>query len=111
MGAVFSWTYAFCQLPAGYLIDKIGPRRMYFISMGMWSFATALMAFGHNMAQFLTFRFLLGIGESPTSPNSSKIATQWFPREERGQAAGIWDSGSKWRSEERRVGKGCRVGW
>src|SRR5690625_5629011 len=51
MGAVFSWTYAFCQLPAGYLIDKIGPRRMYFISMGMWSFATALMAFGHNMAQ------------------------------------------------------------
>src|SRR5690625_5459690 len=83
MGAVFSWTYAFCQLPAGYLIDKIGPRRMYFISMGMWSFATALMAFGHNMAQFLTFRFLLGIGESPTSPNSSKIATQWFPREER----------------------------
>src|SRR5699024_11478231 len=38
------------------------------------------------------------IGESPTSPNSSKIATQWFPREERGQAAGIWDSGSKWGS-------------
>src|SRR5690625_7005624 len=33
MGAVFSWTYAFCQLPAGYLIDKIGPRRMYFISI------------------------------------------------------------------------------
>lgn len=98
MGAVFSWTYAFCQLPAGYLIDKIGPRRMYFISMGMWSFATALMAIGQNMAHFLTFRFLLGVGESPNSPNSSKIATHWFPREERGQAAGIWDSGSKWGS-------------
>lgn len=98
MGAVFSWTYAFCQLPAGYLIDKVGPRRTYFIAMGMWSFATALMAFGQNMAHFLTFRFLLGIGESPNSPNSSKIATQWFPREERGQAAGIWDSGSKWGS-------------
>jgi sugar phosphate permease len=23
MGAVFSWTYAVCQLPAGYLIDKL----------------------------------------------------------------------------------------
>jgi len=98
MGAVFSWTYAFCQLPAGYLIDKVGPRRMYFVAMGMWSAATALMAFGHTMAHFLTFRVLLGIGESPNSPNSSKIATQWFPREERGQAAGIWDSGSKWGS-------------
>ena len=98
LGAVFSWTYAFCQLPAGYLIDKIGPRRMYFISMGLWSIATSLMAFGHTMSQFVVFRVLLGIGESPNSPNSSKISTQWFPREERGQAAGIWDSGSKWGS-------------
>ena len=98
LGAVFSWTYAFCQLPAGYLIDKVGPRRMYFISMGLWSIATSLMAFGHTMSQFVVFRVLLGIGESPNSPNSSKIATQWFPREERGQAAGIWDSGSKWGS-------------
>lgn len=98
LGAVFSWTYAFCQLPAGYLIDKVGPRRMYFISMGLWSIATSLMALGHTMSQFVVFRVLLGIGESPNSPNSSKITTQWFPREERGQAAGIWDSGSKWGS-------------
>lgn len=98
MGAVFSWTYAVCQLPAGYLIDKLGARRMYFIAVGMWSIATALMSLGQNMAHFLTFRFLLGVGESPNSPNCSKITTQWFPREERGQAAGIWDSGSKWGS-------------
>ena len=98
LGAVFSWTYAFCQLPAGYLIDKIGPRRMYFVSIGLWSIATSLMAIGHTMSHFIFFRFLLGVGESPNSPNSSKITTQWFPREERGQAAGIWDSGSKWGS-------------
>lgn len=98
MGAVFSWTYALCQLPAGYLIDKLGARRMYFAAVGMWSLATALMSVGQTMAHFLTFRFLLGVGESPNSPNSSKITTAWFPREERGQAAGIWDSGSKWGS-------------
>lgn len=98
MGAAFSWTYAVFQLPAGYLIDKIGPRRIYIIAVGFWSIATSLMAFGHSMAQFITFRVLLGIGESPNSPNCSKITTQWFPREERGQAAGIWDSGSKWGS-------------
>lgn len=98
MGTVFSWTYALFQLPAGYLIDKLGPRRMYFFAVGLWSIATSLMAFGHTMVHFLTFRFLLGVGESPNSPNCSKITTQWFPREERGQAAGIWDSGSKWGS-------------
>ncbi|WP_159793567.1 MFS transporter [Puerhibacterium puerhi] len=98
MGSVFSWTYALCQLPAGYLIDKLGARRMYFVAVGLWSVATALMSVGQNMAHFLGFRFLLGVGESPNSPNSSKITTAWFPREERGQAAGIWDSGSKWGS-------------
>lgn len=98
MGAAFSWTYAVAQLPAGYLIDKIGPRRIYIIAVGFWSIATSLMAFGHNMFHFITFRVLLGIGESPNSPNCSKITTQWFPRSERGQAAGIWDSGSKWGS-------------
>ncbi|PWH07190.1 MFS transporter [Brachybacterium endophyticum] len=98
MGSVFSWTYAICQLPVGYLIDKVGPRRMYFLAVGVWSIASALMALGHTLGHFLLFRVLLGIGESPNSPNSSKITTHWFPRSERGQAAGIWDSGSKWGS-------------
>lgn len=98
LGTVFSWTYAFFQLPAGYLIDKFGPKKMYFIAVAVWSVASSLMAFGHSMVHFVAFRVLLGIGESPNSPNSSKITTQWFPREERGQASGIWDSGSKWGS-------------
>lgn len=98
LGTVFSWTYAFFQLPAGYLIDKFGPKKMYFIAVAVWSVATSLMALGHTMAHFVLFRFLLGVGESPNSPNCSKITTQWFPREERGQASGIWDSGSKWGS-------------
>ena len=96
LGTVFSWTYAFFQLPAGYLIDKFGPKKMYFIAVAIWSIATSMMSLGHSMAHFVLFRVLLGIGESPNSPNSSKITTQWFPREERGQASGIWDSGSKW---------------
>ena len=71
---------------------------MYFAAVGIWSIATALMSVGHTMTHFLTFRFVLGIGESPNSANCSKITTSWFPCEERGQAAGIWDSGSKWGS-------------
>ncbi|SDT23214.1 MFS transporter [Microlunatus soli] len=98
LGSVFSWTYALCQLPAGWLIDKVGSKRMFFLAVGLWSIATALMAAGQAMWQFVVFRVLLGVGESPNSPNSSKITTSWFPRSERGQATGIWDSGSKWGS-------------
>jgi MFS family permease len=96
LGTVFSWTYAFAQLPAGWLVDKLGARRMYFLAIAGWSIATALMAVGTKMWQFITFRFLLGITEAPNGPASAKLTADWFPRAERGQATAIWDSGSKW---------------
>lgn len=96
MGTVFSWTYAVSQLPAGWLVDKLGARRMYFLAIAGWSIATALMAVGTALWHFLTFRFLLGVTEAPNGPASAKITADWFPRTERGQATAIWDSGSKW---------------
>jgi MFS family permease len=96
LGTVFSWTYAFAQLPAGWLVDKLGARRMYFLAIACWSIATALMAFGSRLWQFLSFRVLLGIAEAPNGPASAKLTADWFPRTERGQATAIWDSGSKW---------------
>jgi MFS family permease len=96
LGTVFSWVYAFSQLPAGWLIDKLGPRRMYFLAIALWSISTALMAVGSRMWQFITFRTLLGITEAPNSPASAKVTADWFPRAERAQATAVWDSGSKW---------------
>jgi MFS family permease len=96
LGTVFSWTYAFAQLPAGWLVDKLGARRMYFLAIAGWSIATVLMATGTKMWHFVTFRFLLGVTEAPNGPASAKLTADWFPRSERGQATAIWDSGSKW---------------
>lgn len=96
MGTVFSWTYAFAQLPAGWLVDKLGARRMYFLAIAGWSIATALMSVGTTMWHFITFRFLLGAAEAPNGPASARLTADWFPRSERGQATAIWDSGSKW---------------
>lgn len=96
LGTIFSWTYAFSQLPTGWLVDKLGARRMYFIAIAGWSIATALMAFGTRLWHFVIFRALLGVMEAPNSPASAKLTADWFPRAERGQATAIWDSGSKW---------------
>jgi len=96
LGTVFSWTYAFAQLPAGWLVDKLGARRMYFLAIAGWSIATGLMAIGSTLWHFVTFRFLLGVTEAPNGPASARLTADWFPRHERGQATAIWDSGSKW---------------
>ncbi len=96
MGSVFSWTYALGQLPAGWLVDRFGVRRMYCLAIAVWSLATAVMVVGSRLWHFLIFRTLLGIAEAPNGPASSKLTVEWFPRAERGQATAIWDSGSKW---------------
>lgn len=96
LGTAFSLTYAFCQLPGGWLTDRIGARPMYIISLGFWSVATSLMSLGHQMWHFIASRVLLGVFEAPVSPTSAKIAAEWFPPRERGAAVGVYDSGSKW---------------
>lgn len=96
LGAVFSWTYAFAQLPTGWLVDKLGARRAYFLAIATWSIATALMATGQRLGHFVLFRALLGVTEAPNSPSAARMTADWFPRAERGQATAIWDSGSKW---------------
>jgi len=96
LGAVFSWTYAFAQLPVGWIVDKLGARKAYFLAISTWSIATALMALGQRTGHFVVFRVLLGITEAPNSPSAARMTADWFPRAERGQATAIWDSGSKW---------------
>lgn len=96
LGSAFSWMYALAQLPAGWLVDRFGTRRIFSLAIAAWSVATGLMAAGVHLWQFLVFRGLLGMAEAPNGPASTKLTAEWFPRRERGQATAIWDSGSKW---------------
>lgn len=96
LGTAFSLTYAFFQLPGGWLTDRLGAKPVYVIALGFWSIATSLMAFGHHMWHFMISRVLLGVFEAPVSPTSAKIVSEWFPPRERGAAVGVYDSGSKW---------------
>src|SRR3954470_7223773 len=38
--SAFGWTYAFCQIPGGWLVDRVGPRFFYPILLILWSMAT-----------------------------------------------------------------------
>ncbi|MCF8566798.1 MFS transporter [Alicyclobacillus tolerans] len=96
MGTVFSWTYAVMQLPAGWLIDRFGAKKIYSVAVLWWSVSTFFTGSCSKMGTFLTWRTLLGIGEAPCFPTSAKLTASWFPRKERSLATGIWDSSSKW---------------
>src|SRR5271166_417128 len=92
--SAFLWAYAFAQLPAGALVDRLGPRLMLTVSLGLWSIAQALGGVVQNFAQFFAARLLLGVGEAPQFPTSARVVRDWFNERERGFATGIWNSSS-----------------
>lgn len=92
--SAFLWAYAFCQLPAGALVDRLGARRILSGSMALWSAAQGLAGLVRGFWPFVGARVALGVGESPQYPTCARVVADWFPRAERGLATGIWNCSS-----------------
>lgn len=96
MGSVFSLCFAFSQLPAGWLADRFGPRKVYAAAASLWGLSTMLTGLCSTLPALLCARGLLGMTEAPGWPTSAKITSIWFPRKERALASSIWDASSRW---------------
>ena len=94
INAAFMLAYAIGSLLAGWMMDKLGTRLGFTISLVVWSLVTAAHAFAQNVTQFMFARFALGIGESGNFPGAIKTTAEWFPKSERALATGIFNSGS-----------------
>ncbi|MGO9895321.1 MAG: MFS transporter [Bryobacteraceae bacterium] len=96
MGLVFSafgWSYVFCQVPGGWLVDRVHPRKLYAILIALWSVATALLGFSSGLAMLIAFRLAIGALEAPSFPINNRVVTTWFPEGERATAIGFYTSG------------------
>ncbi|WP_433872154.1 MFS transporter [Saccharopolyspora sp. CA-218241] len=92
--SVFSWAYAFGQLPAGGLLDRFGPRRVLGGGLLLWSIAQAAAGLAANVKQMLVARVFLGLGEAPAFPGGAKVVATWYPKESRGTPIGIFNTAS-----------------
>jgi MFS family permease len=96
MGWVFSaftLAYALFEIPAGYLGDRIGPRKVLLRIVLWWSFFTMATGWMWSWASLLVTRFLFGAGEAGAFPNLTKAFKRWLPLQERTRAQGImWTS-------------------
>jgi ACS family D-galactonate transporter-like MFS transporter len=91
--SVFSWTYAAAQIPGGVLLDRLGTRITYTISLIFWSFFTLLHGLANSVAALIAFRLGLGIAEAPCFPTNSRVLSTWFPQQERARANGVYSVG------------------
>jgi ACS family hexuronate transporter-like MFS transporter len=90
----FQAAYAASLLLTGWLIDRIGTRAGYSFSIIFWSLAAMGHALAGSAFGFGIWRGLLGFGEGGNFPTAIKTVAEWFPRQERAFATGLFNSGT-----------------
>ena len=94
INTIFMIAYAICFIIMGRLIDNIGTRKGYLVSIGIWSLAAVGHALSKSWVGFAVARFSLAIGQSGNFPSAVKAVAEWFPKKDRALAVGIFNGGS-----------------
>jgi ACS family D-galactonate transporter-like MFS transporter len=91
--SAFSWSYAAAQIPGGVLLDRLGTRLTYFLSITLWSAITGLQGAVFNLGTLLAARLGVGAAEAPCFPANSRVLVTWFPQRERARANSVYSVG------------------
>jgi len=94
INTIFMIAYAICFIIMGRLIDNIGTRKGYLVSIGIWSLAAVGHALSKSWVGFAVARFSLAVGQSGNFPSAVKAVAEWFPKKDRALAVGIFNGGS-----------------
>jgi len=78
----------------GRIIDFIGTKKGYLLSIVIWSIAALGHALARSWIGFAIARFSLAVGQSGNFPSAIKAVAEWFPKKERALAIGIFNGGS-----------------
>ena len=90
----FTAAYAIGLISFGWLIDKIGTKLGYTITIVVWSVAGMLHALARSAFGFGVARVGLGLGEAGNYPAAMKTVAEWFPKKERALATGFFNAGT-----------------
>ena len=71
--------YAALQLPAGVLLDRLGPKRMLIIGSLIMGCGQLMLAVADNITLALVARVLLGAGDAPVFIAATRLVSEWFP--------------------------------
>lgn len=93
--AAFFFAYALGQLPAGWMADRFGPRRMLVTYILLWSMCTAATGFVGGLIALVVIRGACGLAEAGAYPASALLITRWFPFGQRGRANSVVSFGGR----------------
>ena len=85
--------YAFCQIPAGRLADRIGGRRALVLYCILWSLATAVTGFARSYWEIVAAWTVMGALQAGVFPCAVRSIGQVFGEKERARASGWLGAG------------------
>lgn len=90
IGTAYLVAYALGQFLAGFLGDRIGPRALLLIGMGVSLGANAVFGLTNSYETFLVFMVVNGLAQATGWSANVGTMANWFRRSERGSVMGVW---------------------
>jgi MFS family permease len=79
--------------PAGWLVQRLGERRVYISGLLIVALSTAACAFAQTFGQLLLFRSVGGLGSAMFTVSALGLMIRISPPDARGRVAGLFSSG------------------
>jgi MFS family permease len=93
-GFAFAITFALFGLAAGALADRLSRRKVVFVSVAIWSMATAACGVAQNYWHLLLARVGVGAGEAGLNPSAASMLADLFPRDRLTTAMAVYSIGA-----------------
>ena len=93
LGLAFALFYTTMGIPIGRLADKKSRRAIIAAGISFWCLMTAACGLAKNYTQLFLARVGVGVGEATLSPSSLSMIGDYFPKEKRGKALGLFNIG------------------
>lgn len=79
LAACYFYAYLLLQIPAGILLDRIGPRKVTTIAIALCAMGSIIFAKSDTFAVAAIGRFITGVGAAFAAVNCLKLISNWFP--------------------------------
>lgn len=89
LAACYFYAYLLLQIPAGLLLDKIGPRKVTTIAIAVCAAGSIIFAKADTLLVAGIGRFLTGAGAAFAAVNCLKLIANWFPFKQFAFMAGL----------------------
>ena len=91
LNSAFFWTYGLLQIPAGFLVDRFGPKWPLSAGVLLWCLFSAACGLANGLWALLGLRMLLGLGEAVITPAGLRWIRDHIEEPRRGTATGIFE--------------------